>query len=143
MRSLLITLLLSFSLFAHAGDEVFRIIDSNKEAAQARVDIVQQAQEELLVSYFIYNQDVTGLAGLTLLLDAARRGVDVKIIFDANFKDIDKGLLQFLIDEGVDIKLFHPHLFHLKRLEQRWKNYSEIRKQDDYDFGDLFKKRNL
>ena len=105
MRTLLLTLLLAAS--AHA--DVFRILDDPRDAVQARVDIIQQATSEVDATYFLARNDRIALTALALLRDARRRGVpSVRLIVDANFLHIPKGVLAHLSAEGVQIRVYHP-----------------------------------
>ena len=102
----LILTLLFIAPLAHA--DIYRILDSDKDGVQARVDSVLNARSEVLTSYFIYHKDITSLAGLALLREAARRGVKVKIILDASFHALNQDMIDHLRLEGIEVKLFHP-----------------------------------
>lgn len=92
-----------------ARADVFRLLDDDQQAAQARVDVFQQAKHEINALYFLARNDRVTLAALALLRDAHRRGVtDVRLIVDANFQHIPKSVLGYLSDEGVQIKVYHP-----------------------------------
>ena len=92
-----------------ARADVFRILDDHGEAAQARVDIIQQAQHEVHALYFLARNDRITLGALALLRDARRRGVgSVRLVVDANFSHIPKAVLAHLRDEGVEIRVYHP-----------------------------------
>lgn len=60
-----------------------RLIETDREAAEARVEMVLEAREEILAGSFIMGHDPLTLTGLALLRDASRRGIDVKVIVDA------------------------------------------------------------
>lgn len=102
-------LLLVAALAWPASADVFRILDDDREAAQARVDIIQNAEREIHALYFLARNDRITLAALALLRDAKRCGVgSVKLVVDANFHRIPKGVLAHLRDEGVEVRVFHP-----------------------------------
>lgn len=108
MRSFLGALAL-LAMAATASGDVFRILDDDRQAAQARVDLFQQAGKQIDALYFLARNDRMTLAALALLRDARRRGVpNVRLIVDANFQHIPKGVLGYLRDEGVEIKVYHP-----------------------------------
>lgn len=102
--------LLAFFVFAlPASADVFRVLDDPAEAAQARVDIIQQAEREIDAVYFLARNDRITLSILRLLRDARRRGVgNVRLIVDANFQHIPKRVLAHLSDEGVRVRVYHP-----------------------------------
>jgi cardiolipin synthase C len=94
---------------AARGDRL-RILHENSEGVQARIDLVQQARHEINVSYYIVGDDEVPLAFLSLLRDAARHGLTVRLIVDGQGSDnlMPRALEAHLIREGVQIKEFHP-----------------------------------
>jgi len=107
MRIPVALLLLLFTGAARA--DVFRILDDPHDAAQARVDVIQQAEREIHALYFLARNDRITLTALALLRDARRRGVpSVSLIVDANFHRIPKAVLAHLRDEGVEVRVYHP-----------------------------------
>jgi putative cardiolipin synthase len=96
--------------------DVFRILDGDQEAAQARIDLIQQARVSLDAEYFIVENDQASLVGLALLRDAARRGVSVRLIVDASFNEMSRPIQAYLLTQGVEIKEYHP--FRISKL--RW-----------------------
>lgn len=92
-----------------AAADTFRILDDPREAAQARIDIIQQAHREIDALYFLARNDRITLGALALLRDARRRGIgNVRLIVDANFQHIPKSMLAHLRDEGVQVRVYHP-----------------------------------
>ena len=93
---------------AKAG--LVRILHEDAVAAQARIDLLQQARKEINVSYYIVGDDHIPLVFLSLLRDAVRRGVTVRLIVDghSNNNQIPRALAAYLMREGVQIKEFHP-----------------------------------
>jgi putative cardiolipin synthase len=100
-------LLLAVTSTVHA--DVYRVLDDDREAVQARVDIIQQSQLEVHALYFLARNDRITLGALALLREARQRGVpSVKLIVDANFSHIPKAVLAHLRDEGVEVRVYHP-----------------------------------
>jgi putative cardiolipin synthase len=98
-----------FALALPASADVFRLLDDPREAAQARVDIIQQAGRQIDAVYFLARDDRITRTALALLRDARRRGVgDVRLIVDANFQHIPRAVLAHLRDEGVQVRVYHP-----------------------------------
>ncbi|HJT16420.1 MAG TPA: phospholipase D-like domain-containing protein, partial [Thermoanaerobaculia bacterium] len=92
-----------------ARADVFRILDDPRDAAQARFDVIQQAQNEIDAVCFLARADPVTLTTLALLRDAHRRGVaNVRLVIDANFLHVPKSVLADLQDEGVQIRVYHP-----------------------------------
>jgi putative cardiolipin synthase len=101
--------------------DVFRLLESPRDGAQARVDVIQQAQSDISAVYFLAHNDRITLTALGLLRDARRRGVGrVRLIVDANFQHIPKPVLAHLADENVEVRVYHPFTFqHLNWLLHR------------------------
>ncbi|HEX6088221.1 MAG TPA: phosphatidylserine/phosphatidylglycerophosphate/cardiolipin synthase family protein [Thermoanaerobaculia bacterium] len=109
MSRFLAVFALVFALGGTARADVFRILDDPRDAAQARVDLIQQADSEIHALYFLARNDRITLTALALLRDARRRGVpSVRLIVDANFHRIPKAVLAHLRDEGVEVRVYHP-----------------------------------
>jgi putative cardiolipin synthase len=91
-----------------------RILGTDREAAEARVEMALAAREEILASAFIFGDDPFTLTSLGLLRDAARRGVRVRLIADAQWNRIPRAVQAHLAAEGIEIREYHP--FRLDRL---------------------------
>ncbi len=107
-----IALLLSLVLATTVHADVFRVLDDDRDAAQARVDLIQQARTEIDAVYFLAHNDRITITALALLRDAKRRGVgNVRLIVDANFQHIPRAVLAHLRDEGVEVRVYHELTF--------------------------------
>lgn len=89
-----------------------RILETDREAAEARVELVLGAREEILAAAFIFGDDPFTLTSLSLLRDAARRGVRVQVIADAQWNKIPRAVEAHLLDEGIEIREYHPFRLH-------------------------------
>ena len=85
-----------------------RILGTDREAAEARVEMALAAREEILASAFIFGDDPLTLTSLGLLRDAARRGVRVRLIADAQWNRIPRAVQAHLKAEGIEIREYHP-----------------------------------
>ena len=88
-----------------------RLLEADREAAEARVEMVLGAQEEILTSAFIFGDDPFTLTSLSLLRDAARRGLAVRVIVDAQWNKIPRAVQAHLLAEGIEIREYHPFRF--------------------------------
>jgi phosphatidylserine/phosphatidylglycerophosphate/cardiolipin synthase-like enzyme len=109
LRLLLLALFVALPAFADRA----RLIETDREAAEARVEMVLEAREEILAESFIMGHDPLTLTGLALLRAAARRGIDVKVIVDAQWNKIPAAVQDHLLAEGIEIREYHP--FRLDR----------------------------
>jgi cardiolipin synthase C len=108
LMALLAALLTAACPPASSRADVLRILKNNQEAAQVRVDLIQQAQVAIDASYFGVNDDELAFAFLALLRDASRRGVKVRLLVDALNNRIPREMRSYLIREGVEIRDYHP-----------------------------------
>jgi phosphatidylserine/phosphatidylglycerophosphate/cardiolipin synthase-like enzyme len=99
----------AIALATAARGDVFRVLEDPRDAAQARIDLIQQATHRIDAIYFLARNDRISMTALSLLRDARRRGVEtVRLIVDANFQHIPKSVLAHLKDEGVEVRVYHP-----------------------------------
>lgn len=89
--------------------DTFRILDHEKDALQCRADLIEQAQKEVLLSYYIVNDDLIGKALFQLLIAAAQqRGVKVCLLVDALRSKIAGPILAYLKENNVEVQVFNP-----------------------------------
>lgn len=103
-----IIVVVMFWLSNPVAADTFRIIDSGQEAAQVRVDMIQQARSEIAIELHRASDDGLVLSYLALLRDAVRRGIEVRFLIDGAFNEISKPIQAHLVQEGVLIKEYHP-----------------------------------
>lgn len=58
------------------------VIEDNKDALNERIRLMEQAKERIFMSTFDFCSDDSGMDMLSVLLEAANRGIDVKIFVD-------------------------------------------------------------
>ncbi|HUY93240.1 MAG TPA: phospholipase D family protein [Pirellulales bacterium] len=96
------------SLARSAPADAFRLLASDHEAAQARVDLIDQATVSIETSYYWIGNDRIGAMFLSRLEAAARRGVRVRLVVDAEHNDVPLEVEALLIRSGVEIREYHP-----------------------------------
>ncbi len=101
--------------FSLAQEGYVYFLNDQEEALDARIKILSDAKREILISYFIFEDDKVGNKILAQILLAKEKNpdLDVKIIVDAIANDVDKKLWYRLVKAGIKLKLFHalPKLF--------------------------------
>jgi len=105
------------SLYFLASDDVsshypqtgFYPLYDNLDAFMARVFLIENAKKSLDLQYFIYAEDEISYGLTQLLVEAADRGVKVRILIDDLLqKDKDVALEALSQHPNIDIKLFNP-----------------------------------
>lgn len=104
-----------------SGPEKAYFIEDSKIAARVRLDLIREAQNEILISTHTLAEDELGSRLLGELSAASKRGVKVKLIVDAwekkkNFSPAMKAALEL---NGVEVHMFRPltagHLYNINR----------------------------
>jgi len=86
------------------------LLDDSEAALVARINLIRAARRSIDVQTYIWDQDDTGQLVLQELVDAARRGVKVRILADQLFSFDDPNLLDRLarVHENLQVKLYNP-----------------------------------
>jgi putative cardiolipin synthase len=84
----------------HPGTSGFRIIPTGADGFLTRVEMIRRAERSLDLQYFIFHGDGTGRLLTDAILQAADRGVRVRVLIDDG--DTLPG------DEQIDILAAHP-----------------------------------
>ena len=107
----------SSSLYFLASDDVskhypqsgFYPLHNNLDAFMARVFLIENAKKSLDLQYFIFAEDETAYGLTQLLVEAADRGVKVRILIDDLLqKDSDVELEALTQHPNIELKLFNP-----------------------------------
>lgn len=101
--------LLAFCLVVEASHaDTACLLDTEWTAAVERARLVLEAGHSLDVSVFIVGNDPFSLTSMALLRDAARRGVAVRLLVDAQWNKLPREVEAHLLESGVEIRHFHP-----------------------------------
>ncbi len=86
----------------------------------AMLDAIGRARASVTFEQFIFRDEI-GLAFCNAMSDAAKRGVEVRVLLDwVGAKEIDSDALDCLRASGAQVELYHqPALRHLGRLNNR------------------------
>jgi putative cardiolipin synthase len=106
-KAYLILTVMACLLAIQSKADYYRFLSSEQEALQCRLDLIKNAQIEILVSYYIIQDDETGLALMSALLEARDRGVRVCVLMDGNASQVNKYLAYFMLNHGVELKEFY------------------------------------
>lgn len=103
------------------------LLEADADALQARVDLIQQAKHEIIAEYFSVWDDEQSVGALAMLLEAAQRGIQVKVIVDSLSNTIPRSIFAVLEKRGKDsqgnqtlqIKVYNPLQFNLLKATHR------------------------
>ncbi|UXY15080.1 phospholipase D family protein [Chitiniphilus purpureus] len=112
-------------------------LEHGRDALLVRLALAAAAQKAIDIQYYIWHDDLTGRLMMAKLLEAADRGVRVRILLDDLGANADDDILLALdAHPNVEIRLFNPTanrhlrrlsaLLDLKRVNQRMHNKTFI-----------------
>ena len=111
MRRVLVLLALGLLapalLSTRARADRVRLLEDPREAMLVRAELIEGAQHEILVESFIVGDDRLTFGFLSLLQEAAARGVDVKLLADAPWNHVPGAMQAHLRKSGVEIRDYH------------------------------------
>ena len=86
------------------------LLNQGKEALLLRVALIRKAKKSVCIQTFIWNNDDVGKLMIAELIDAAKRGVKIKIIADQMFSETDPHIIAALatISHNLKIKHYNP-----------------------------------
>ncbi len=85
-----------------------RFLNEDCDALQARVDLIQQAQNSIDLAYFAVDTGEVPTALMELLRQAAQRGVSVRLVVDGLCTKLPASYVQYLRFNGIDLRFYHP-----------------------------------
>jgi putative cardiolipin synthase len=93
----------------HPDDSGFYPLISGKDAFGARLALIDMAERSIDVQYFLMKNDMAGLVFVDKLLEAADRGVRVRLLLDDVFTKVeDEAFLLINQHPNIEIRLFNP-----------------------------------
>ncbi len=86
------------------------ILEKGEEALMGRAWLTQHANESIDIQYFIWSTDNIGILAAQMLLEAAERGVMVRVLVDDFLIDAqDKTLVLLASHPNVHIRIYNPN----------------------------------
>jgi putative cardiolipin synthase len=94
---------------AHPGESGFRLVRDGPEAFAIRARSARIAARSLDVQTYIWNADGTGMALAYLLLEAADRGVKVRLLVDdMDARNKNYGFAALDAHPNISVRMFNP-----------------------------------
>lgn len=115
----------------------YYLLSNPDEALASRLALIEQAQSRLDIQYYIWHNDKIGQLFFYHLIQAANRGVHIRLLIDDNnAQSIEATLLALVQHPNIEIKLFNPYRFRkyrqwdmlldVKRINRRMHNKTVI-----------------
>lgn len=93
----------------HPDKSGIRLLGEPKNAFAARMLLAMSAQQTLDIQYYIWQKDITGTLLFETIVDAAKRGVRVRVLLDDNgIKGLDESLAALDRLNNVEVRIFNP-----------------------------------
>lgn len=90
------------------GPDRVVLIEERKSAEIARLNIIENARETLDISYYSIKDGVSAELFLSSILEAADRGVKVRLIVDGITNNLKNVIYTFVDHPNIEMKLFEP-----------------------------------
>jgi putative cardiolipin synthase len=111
----------------HPGLSGIDLVSSGREAFEVRFRLAHLAQKTIDVQYYLWAPDSSGSRMLLALLDAADRGVRVRVLLDdLNFEGMDFDLAVLNAYPNVEIRLFNPFTYRNDRFIDVFTDFNRI-----------------
>lgn len=95
-----------------AGPERVGVVEDNTDAMVTRLQLIEEAEEEIIISTYDFNADEAGRDIMAALLRAADRGVRVRILVDglSGLMDVEgsKWFQALVSHEKIELKIYNP-----------------------------------
>lgn len=103
-----------------SADQI-RYFADGPQCLAARVEMIREARRSIDVAMFIWRADENGFGMAALLRDATRRGVRVRVIFDAVANELPPPVIAALEESPLfEARVYHtPNVRELSRLNRR------------------------
>ncbi len=100
------------SLNMKKPDSGFHLLINNLQAFSSRCELISQAEQTLDLQYYYFHADTSGHMIASLLVDAANRGVRVRILLDdIDTLGADEAIRILNSHPGIEIRIFNPFRF--------------------------------
>lgn len=93
----------------HPGQSAFRLVVEGTEAFASRMQSARMAMRSLDVQTYIWHADLTGVYFAQALLDAADRGVRVRLLLDdMDARAKNDGFAALAAHPNIEVRMFNP-----------------------------------
>jgi putative cardiolipin synthase len=108
----------------HDGESGFLLLDRGRDALSWRLILADAAELSIDAQYFLWKDDDAGKVMIQRLLDAAERGVRVRVLIDDSMTESDPHYLAlFGAHPNVQVRIYKPFGPEHKSFVLRWLDY--------------------
>jgi len=106
------------------GRDQLTLVEYGEDALKIRIHLIRAAERYIDLQSFILRSDETGKLVLNELLDAARRGVKVRLLLDQmfSFSDIRYLVQLAMAHSNFEIRFYNPSFYKAKMANHDWIN---------------------
>lgn len=111
----------------HPGQSGFALLSSGLDAFVARAVLATRAQHSIDAQYYLFHSDITGTLLLSQLIEAADRGVRVRLLVD-DMAIPGRDLGAIVLDEhpNFEIRIFNPFSRNTSRMKQLLTRFGSV-----------------
>jgi putative cardiolipin synthase len=104
------------------GKHHLTLVEYGEDALKLRIHMIRAAQRYIDLQNFILRGDDTGVLILNELLDAARRGVKVRLLLDQmfSFSDVEHLVRLTMAHTNFEIRFYNPSFYKAKMAKHDW-----------------------
>ncbi len=112
----------------HPGQSGFYLLPNGHDAFVARAVLAGAAEQSIDAQYYLLHDDLVGRLFLNMLLEAANRGVRVRLLVDDMALDDKKdiGVAALDVHPKVEIRVFNPFSRGLSRMFQFITRFGDV-----------------
>jgi putative cardiolipin synthase len=106
------------------GQHFLTLLEYGEQSLELRIHMIRSAQRYIDLQNFILRGDDTGLLILNELLEAARRGVKVRLLLDQmfSFSDVEYLVRLAMAHSNFEIRFYNPSFYKAKMANHDWIN---------------------
>ena len=106
------------------GRHRLTLVEYGEDALKLRIHMIRAAQRYVELQNFILRGDDTGVLILNEMLDAARRGVKVRLLLDQmfSFSDIKYLVRLTMAHSNFEVRFYNPSFYKAKMANHDWIN---------------------
>lgn len=109
------------------GFNKIEVLADGETTFNAMFEAIQEAKDHIHIEFFIFGDDKISNHLRELLIEKARQGIRVRMIYDyLGSIDLSKRYLQSLRDAGVYVKPFLPLRLRLRRSKINFRNHRKL-----------------